>query len=268
VIASADDAALSGTLVIEHVAPDAPWAGCLAERFPTDAALVKADWHRAELGFLVATHDTSAAALQEHVTGVADWGEGEGTADPGPSDIYTVRDSNGDLYRMAAMHLMTRELDHWLWVSMWWSPDPDTDFGADRPPEITALGGPWSHYKMCATVAFTENDPDPQGGYATDHPDLAAALAVVSKPGGPSWCSNPFLEVGHGDATTNCIGCHQHGGTYLTADEILAQPDRFPDSGRTQLRNNFPADYSWQSDGGDRLGQMLRDEVEYWDSVP
>jgi hypothetical protein len=38
--------------------------------------------------------------------------------------------------------------------------------------------------------------------------------------------------------------------------------------GRTQLRNNFPVDYSWQSDRGDMLGSMLRDEVIYWDPVP
>ena len=260
-------APVTGTLVVEQVAPDAPWAGCLASRFPVDAALVKADWRRVGLDFTLPVHVTSAAALAGRLA-AADWGPGEGTADPGPRDIYTVRDASGDTYRLTALHLMTRELDHWLWISLWWSPEPDTDFGADRPASITALGGSWRHYKMCTTVAFAESDPDPTGGYAGDHPDLAAALATVSRPGGPSWCSNPYLEVGHGDATTNCIGCHQHGGSFLTSATILEHPGQFPASGRTQLRNNFPADYSWQTDNGDRLGAMLRDEVEYWDPVP
>lgn len=266
-IASAGEP-IAGALAIDTVAPDAPWAGCLAARFPVDAALVKADWRRVGLGFQVPVHATDAAALRARLAGVADWGAGEGDADPGPDAIYTIRDAYQDRYRLSALHLMTRELDHWLWVTLWWSPDPDTDFGADRPPEIAALGGPWSHYKMCTSVAFTERDPDPRGGFAGDHPDLAAALAAVTRPDGPSWCSNPYLELGHGDATTNCIGCHQHGGTALTPAQILAGPPAFPASGRTQLRDNFPADYSWQTSQGDGLAAALRAEVEYWDSVP
>jgi hypothetical protein len=259
-------AAVTGTLVVEHAAPDAPWAACLAGRFPVDAAVVKADWRRAELGFQVAVHDTSAAALRATLAGDADWGDGVGSADPGPSDLYTVRASSGNVYRLTALHLMTRELDHWLWVTLWWSPDPDSDFGADRPPAIARLGGPWRNYKMCAAVAFTEGDPDPRGGLGRDHPDLAAALAATyAGAGAPSWCSNPYLEVGHGNAATNCVGCHQHGGTGLAPRAIL---DELPAHGRTQLRNNFPADYAWSTDRGDRLAEMLRDEVEYWDDVP
>lgn len=259
---------VAGELRVEHVAPDAPWAGCLDGRFPLDAAIVKADWRRAELDFALPVHDTSAATLAANLAGDADWGDGQSTADPGPADIYTVQASSGNVYRMAGMHLMTRELDHWLWVTLWWSPEPDTDFGADRPAAIAALGAPWNQYKMCAVAGFAEGDADPGGGYQDDHPDLAAALAAVHPGvGGPSWCSNPFLELGHGNAGTNCVGCHQHGGTQLASESILGDAAAFPDHGRVQVRNNFPVDYAWSSDRGDQVAVMLRDEVLYWDDV-
>lgn len=259
---------VDGELVVETTAPDAPWAGCLDGRFPLDAAVVKADWRRAELAFEVPRHATDADALAAVGAGTVDgdWGEGQGTADPGADDIYTIVTENGDRFRLVALHVMTRELDHWLWTTLWWSPDPDTDFGADRPATVD---GVWANYKMCASTAFAEGDADPTGGYAGDHPDLGAALAAVyAGQGGPSWCSNPFLEVGHGNASTNCVGCHQHGGTDLIAEQILASPTTMPASGRVQVRNNFPADYSWATTNGDRIGQMLRDEVLYWDEVP
>lgn len=259
---------VTGELRVDHVSPDAPWAGCLDGRFPLDAAVVKADWRRADLDFQVPVHDTSAATLAAQLAGDADWGAGETTADPAPDAIYTVRATSGNTYRLSALHLMTRELDHWLWVTLWWSPEPDSDFGADRPAAIDALGGPWGSYKMCAVAAFTERDADPGGGYQDDHPDLAAALAAVHPGvGGASWCSNPFLEVGHGNAGTNCVGCHQHGGTKLASELILGEPAMFPDHGRLQVRNNFPVDYAWSTDRGDQIAAMLRDEVEYWDDV-
>jgi hypothetical protein len=179
-----------------------------------------------------------------------------------------VRATSGNVYRLSGLHLMTRELDHWLWITLWWSPEPDGDFGADRPAAIDALGGPWGSYKMCAVAAFHEGDPDPGGGYQADHPELAAALAAVhAGEGGPSWCSNPYLELGHGNAATNCVGCHQHGGTQLGSEAILSEGTTFPEHGRLQVRNNFPVDYLWSTDRGDQVAAMLRDEVEYWDDV-
>jgi len=260
VVASELDA-VQGELRVEHAAPDAPWAACVDGRFPGDAAVVKANWERAELGFQVAVHDTSADTLRARRAGDFDWGDGEATADPGPDAIYTVRAGSGNVYRLTALHLMTRELDHWLWVTLWWSPEPDGDFGADRPPSITGI---WSHYKMCTTVAFDERDPDPEGGYRADHPDLAAALAATwDGVGAPSWCSNPYLERGIGNADSNCVGCHQHGGTKLPP-ELILEGDAH---GRGLARNNFPADYTWSTDRGDELATMLRTEVLYWDAV-
>jgi hypothetical protein len=135
---------------------------------------------------------------------------------------------------------------------------------ADRPAALAA--GPWRYYKMCVVTAFRERDADPRGGLTGS---LADALAVAhAGAGGPSWCSNPMIELGHGNAASNCVGCHQHGGTALSSEAILADDTLFPDNGRTQLRNNFPDDYSWAVTAGDRLGRMFADQVEYWTPPP
>jgi hypothetical protein len=115
---------------------------------------------------------------------------------------------------------------------------------------------------MCAVAWFREEDLDPAAGAA---PSLAAALAAAPAGGGPSWCSNPYIELGAGNAATNCIGCHQHGGTGMTPETILDDA-RFPERGRLQVRNNFATDYSWAVDAGDRLGRTIADEIEYYDS--
>ena len=109
----------------------------------------------------------------------------------------------------------------------------------------SALGGPWRNYKMCAVTSFDD----------------------ASATGEPTWCSNPYLERGAGNAGTNCIGCHQHAGSGLLSEEILSDPQAFPSSGRTLIRNNFPTDYSFAIDNGDRLGRMFADIVEYYDSA-
>jgi hypothetical protein len=158
--------------------------------------------------------------------------------DPGADDIFTVELPNGNRFRLAALHLMTKEFDHWSWTTLWWSRDPAVDFGADRPRELE--GTPWARYKMCAVTWFDERDPDPTGG-ALD-PTLGEALAVVHEGvGGPSWCSNPYLEEGPGNAESNCIGCHQHAGAELLPEEILLLPAR----GRRLARASFPFDYTF-----------------------
>ncbi len=250
------------TLTVDYQEADPAWAPCLAAPFPLDAAIVKAEWRRAELAIEVAVHDTSAAGLAALADRDDTWGEGVGLVDPGEVDIYTLTlPEGGARYRLTGLHLMTKELDHWLWITLWWSTTPDDDFGADRPAAIDALGGPWGHYKMCVATMFTEGDDDPRGGQGAG--SLAEALAEVHQTAGPSYCSNPYLEQGAGNARTNCIGCHQHGGTTIENELILADEAQFPGNGRLQVRNNFPADYSWQTTRGG-LGRTLLDHVEYW----
>ena len=245
------------------------FAPCFSEEFPVDAALVKASFFRAEFGMTLPTHATDAATLKKRLAGELDsggWGAGEGTANPDSSRIYTVKTSDGSTFRMPALHLVTKELREWLWITFWWSDKPDDDFGADRPQEMRALGAPWSNYKMNVSVAYEEGAADVGAGLPAT---LAAALrATVTKPGEPSWVSNPYLERGGKNAQTNCIGCHQHAGDPgLSSETVLADPS-LPASGRTRVRQNFPADYIWSFDfGGEQLARILERHVAHFDAI-
>jgi hypothetical protein len=259
----------AATVDVAYVEADARAPACTGEALPADAVLIKADWRRAQFGATLPTYDTSGPrmAVRLRADGQHEWGPGDGQAAPGPGDIYTVTTPTGATYRLAALHIMSKELTHWMWITLWWSPDPDTDFGADRPAAIAALGAPWRHYKMCAVTGYTEGDADPRGGQPGS---LGDALAAVHRgAGAPTWCSNPYLESGAGNAATNCIGCHQHGGADLVPEDILGDGAAFPHHGTTRVRNNFATDYLWALTGGrgDDLAAFVEAEVDYWDAA-
>ncbi len=243
---------------VDYMTEDVADPLCLDGEMPRDAALVKADWARVLPGETLQVFDTSGAQMAARLAGDATWSSAA-TADPDGSAIYTVTIPNGEVFRLPALHVMTKELDHWLWLTLWWSPDPDSDFGADRP----ALPPPWDHYKMCVSSGYLEGDPDPRGGQAGTLGDALAA--VHGGVGAPTWCSNPFLELGAGNAATNCIGCHQHGGTDLLPEDILASQ---PHHGATRVRNNFFTDYLWAIKGGrgEELSSIVQAELDYWDA--
>lgn len=255
-----------GMLDVRYTPPTAGTASCLAGVFPAAAATVAMEWRRVGLDPFP-TYDTSARGLARRLApgGDATWGEGDATMEPDASRIYTMRFTSGSEFRLAGMHLRTRELDHWLNVTLWWSPDPDSDFGADRPEAVRALGGPWSSYKMCVATDFDEQDADPSGAYAQSHPTLAAALREVHEgAGGPSWCSNPYIDAGPGLVRSNCVGCHQHAMSGVRPADIQNDITRYPANGRRQVRNNFPSDGFWGLDGGDQLAAALSEAVDYY----
>ena len=250
-------------VTVSYTAEDVAAPTCLDGEMPRDAVLVKADWRRVLTGENLPIYDTSAARMRERFKGNLDWADGDGSQNPDPSAIYTATLPNGNTFRMPALHVMTKELDHWLWITLWYSSSPDTDFGADRPAAISALPGPWKNYKMCVASAYLEGDADPRGGQTGSLGD--ALEAVNGGVGAPSWCSNPYLEKGAGNVGTNCIGCHQHGGTDLTPEDILAT---LPHNGSTRVRNNFFTDYLWAIKGGqgEDLSALVQAEVDYWDA--
>jgi len=219
------------------------FASCLDGEFPTEAAAVKMRWMPASAP--MPTYDTSPAALSAKLA-AADFGTGDGTADPAESSIYTMQLTPETSMRLAAVHIMTKELRDWAWITLWWSNDPSSDFGSDRPASLSALGGPWGNYKMCVVTAYEEKD--------------MAARAVTGDPA--SWCSNPYLETGAHAATTSCIGCHQHGGTPETTESILSSPVRFPSNGRTKVRKNFPADYAYTTTAGLDVAAEVRSRID------
>ncbi|HUS32486.1 MAG TPA: PPC domain-containing protein [Kofleriaceae bacterium] len=255
--------ASAATVTVEYTTEDVAAPTCLEAEMPRDGVLVKADWRRVLTGENLPIYDTSAARMRERLNGDLDWHDGDGSQNPDSSAIYTATLPNGNTFRMPALHIMTKELDHWLWITLWYSSSPDSDFGADRPAAISALPGPWKNYKMCVASAYLEGDADPRGGQAGSLGD--ALEAVHGGVGSPSWCSNPYLEKGGGNVGTNCIGCHQHGGTDITPEDILAT---LPHNGSTRVRNNFFTDYLWAIKGGqgEDLSALVQAEVDYWDA--
>jgi len=256
--------ASTATVTVDYNTEDVATPTCLDGEMPRDAVLVKADWRRVLTGENLPIYDTSAARMRERLAmATPDWADGDGSQNPDSSAIYTVTLPNGNTFRMPALHIMTKELDHWLWITLWYSSSPDTDFGADRPAAIASLPGPWKNYKMCVASAYVEGDADPRGGQPGSLGDALAA--VHGGVGAPTWCSNPYLEKGPGNVGTNCIGCHQHGGTDLTPEDILAT---LPHNGSTRVRNNFFTDYLWAIKGGqgEDLSALVQAEVDYWDA--
>jgi hypothetical protein len=144
---------------------------------------------------------------------------------------------------------------------MWWSPTPNEDFGADRPASIT---GSFANYKMCVVTAYDEKDKAPGTGL----PKSLADAINASNDGPATWCSNPFLETAEHSAKTNCIGCHQNGGTEETTDTILAQDAKFPDHARTRVRNDFPADYAFTTKGGLEIASEFKNRIEAISPTP
>ena len=264
-------------LEVAPTEPDQNFSACFSQEMPTDAVLIKAHWVRSDFGRLMPAFDTDAGSLVDVIGPgrIGDWANGNRQVDPSPDDIVTIKMKNGDTYRLAGLHIMTKELRHWVWVSLWWSDSPRSDFGADRPASIQALDPVWSNYKMGVVVDYLEGDADPAAHYP-DHPSLAASLnASLSQ---ETWLSNPYIEHGRGNAKTNCVGCHQHGGSIVGQDLngdgeldpfdlelVIDSPELFPSNGRTKIRSMFPADYLWSTSRVDSVSQVIRSQVENFD---
>jgi mono/diheme cytochrome c family protein len=125
---------------------------------------------------------------------------------------------------------------------------------------------------MGIVVDYKEGDSNPAQWFA-DLPSLADALTVVQNE--QSWLSNPYIEHGRGNARTNCIGCHQHGGSTVGYDldsdgimdpfdlEMVIQNEGlFPANGRSEIRSVFPADYLWSTQRVDNISDIIVRGVE------
>jgi hypothetical protein len=244
---------------------DTNFTDCFSHEFARDAAVVKASWRRNDALVTdgLAVQDTSADTLRQRLAGNLDnagWPQqGMPMVQAGPDMAYTIQLQGGERYSLVGLHIITKELRHWVWTTIWWSPKADEDFGQDRPDAIRDLGGPWKNYKMCAVTDFDERDPDPRGGFDGS---LGDALEAVHGP--QTWCSNAFIEKGDHNARTNCIGCHQHAGDTTGLTKIIDDEANYPSTGRTKVRESFPADYSWAfatPDSPDPKDRLLRTVV-------
>jgi hypothetical protein len=227
--------------------PNIAFRPCWQEALPASSVMVKTAWVNTRSDFhSFATDAKSLAALFADKD--SSWSEHAQTI-PLPETILHARNSDQD-FVLAGMHIVTKDLDDWLWITAFWSADPDSDFGSDRPEAVKSLGAPWNQYKICAVSSYTQ-DPQTIEGLAAKFPDLADAYrAALDQRGGASWCSNPYIEQGAHNNRTNCIGCHQFAGTQIQQDKILADSLQFPLQGSLKQRQDFPSDYIWSATQG------------------
>jgi hypothetical protein len=256
--------------------------GPLLEAYTQDtiggAVAIKASWQTQDSpDSEVAYFDTSAKGLSQALKD-GEWKAAglKKLADVGSESIYNIdvlKAGNTKRHSLTGMHILTKDLRDWFWISLWWSPDPDSDFGADRPTHLANVNkGAWKNYKMCVVAAYEEQDKDPTGKIT--QPSLKDAIAAAHDyDPNYTWCSNPYIEHGKGNSRTNCIGCHQHAGTKEKADDVfLDDPTdpknaerraKFPNNGRKKVRHNFPADYLWSfSDNPDYFNLAILSTVE------
>lgn len=237
------------------------FAPCLAGEFPPGAVSVKTRWMPSTAP--VPVYDTSAAMLRTRLGENGTFPEnGDTQATPDATQAYSMQVTPTSQSRLVAFHIITKELRDWTWITVWWSPDPNSDFGADRP---ASFKGPWANYKMCVVTAYDEKDTTPGNGLPKS---LADAIDATNESGPATWCSNPYLETAAHAAKTNCIGCHQHGGTKETNDTILGNPDLFADNSRKRIRNDFPSDYAFTLEGGLELANEMKNRIEAISPAP
>jgi hypothetical protein len=224
------------------------------------AVAIKTAWHKIGNGD-VGVFDTSGTGIVKHLhDGV--WTPDSLMAESNltPEKMFSIKLMESDsTYSLESLHVVTKDVRDWIWITFWWSPDPNSDFGEDRPSSFK--GTPWENYKMCVVTDFVEADPEPASHYTTSHPSLASALGATHQWAKPyTQCSNPYVEQGMGNVRTNCIGCHQHAGTKTNPEEVyLDDPSNantaefrknFPNNGRSKIRANFPGEYLWSYDQG------------------
>ena len=232
---------------------------CVRE-FPSDAVILKPVWVRSELGFGIPSFDTSASALALRLAnGGRSWDEADHILPSIGGRALEQRTQAGGTFQLAGLHIMSKVSQDWLWITLWWSDDPHSDFGEDRPDVLAHT--PWSNYKMCVVSEFDEKASDLDLVRAR-HPSLGAALAVTQDRSGLSWCSNPYLEKGDGNQRTNCIGCHQHAGDSSITPETVLNLDAH---GRDRTRAAFPADYVWTlAFGPESVARQVGEQVRYF----
>ena len=284
----------------DRTAPDTDpdnFAPCLEEEFSADSVILKTNWqlmsdsrpeekvpwYATDPTAIETSHGTLPLPPSEKAfSGTGDHTEG-GWQRPDENGIYRLpsyaRDGliSKSHFALRAMHIMTKENRDWLWISLWWSPNPNQDFGADRPPHLQ--NHPLRNYKLCVVTGFDQTDPDPARLFLQDSSahmqSLGESLQKLKQVyGSSSWCSNPYLENQTGNVRTNCIGCHQHALTSVLDDtvnyrdsceteaecqQIEKLRQEFPAYGKQKVRNLFPGDYVFSLR---KLGQFFNTVIK------
>lgn len=226
------------------------FALCFGKEIPREGALIKAIWHRVDNSEGLPVYDTGVSGIQNLESNEFEWKPKEFLPTkrlPKNSEILTIQVPSGQVYQLVGFHIMSKILRHWAWITLWWSPSPDSDFGEDRPPELNGKNNWLKNYKMCVVLDHTEGAQQGWNEFAANQGGLSEAIKASAEMNGDySWCSNPYIEKGAMNAKTNCIGCHQHGGGSRSPEELMnLRGSPFSNWVLGKARQSFPSDYLW-----------------------
>jgi hypothetical protein len=214
---------------------------CFAKDPPADAYAIKTTW--VKKGEKLDTYDTSQKGIKE-VLETGNW-QSTGTVNSdslGPDQILTMvsRDLGTQIgeYQLTGMHIGAKLTPDWLWITIWWSQNSKLhQIGEAESKVKKSLGSPWQNYQLCSVSHFQHSDNS------------------------STFCSNPYIETGDGQAKSNCIGCHQHAGR--NSYDSINGPKTEPESGRKKRETQFPGDYLWSfSQAPDDFQALLKAEFE------
>ena len=132
----------------------------------------------------------------------------------------------GDHLVLVGANLATKEINDWVWGTLWWHDQAGTGpFAADRPSVVRP---PWTNYLV--QVAFDAETPK-------------------TSDGAPHVCFNPWLEGrfpdgGQGGGTaSNCLACHRRASypavAFLPVTRGAPNLHSDPAYAQDRLRTNF-----------------------------
>ncbi len=127
---------------------------CMKE-FPRDTVMIKTSWEKVQDG--MEDFDFSPESWAEAFTNLTN-PKMQKVSTPSSDKIFRIKTRDGEEWALRAIHIVTKEVREWVWISLSWSGTPDLDLGSDRPATIPA---PWNNYKMTVSTSFEELDPKP-----------------------------------------------------------------------------------------------------------
>lgn len=220
---------------------------CLFPPFPDGTAAVKAMWRTNSSPIPV--YDTDPDAFAEHLAQGTWVSAASVKATKGEiltAETYVSTTKKTSPRQLVGLHISAKNSGAWSWVSLWWHPRAELDFGSDRPqgpPWIANNGAKsiWSNYKMCITLDYDDHgliDLDPLDSNLSS---LVANLQLMQGEMAPaSQCSNPYLESFAGGVQSNCLGCHQQAAFHASKHGLKNH--------LADLKSPLQADFLWSMD--------------------
>lgn len=227
--------------------------------FPPDAIAIKAAWlhiRHGEVSDPIPVYDSQSKSTRDVYLAPGDPNHPVGhpykdTVIESISKFYTVtlgehtenlktalavspeyRIKSSDYVILVGMHVATKELQDWVWITYWWNDNATAD--RHNRAEPVSLMAPWTNYLMDITLdAEIPVERTPQSGYQ-------------------NICYNPWLEKMTDGSVSNCVACHQKANwtKYQNPDRTGIHPNHLVDRGKRSKSSDFyrhrlRLDYMW-----------------------